>query len=140
MTLAVDLPNSLRTNDLCDDNSCSRCGQPSTAALDVFVGRAEIELVPFEADATGVHHVEFGYAEWRRNFVLYDFGFYALADNHFAILELSNPANIDSARRIEFQSATTGRGFRRTIGHAPNLFTDLIDEDHTRLALGDNAR
>ncbi len=82
--------------------------EPSTAARDDFQSCAQVQQVAFVTDAVGMHHVELGQAERRRNFVLDDLATHALADDFFAFFQAADASNIDAARRVELQSAPPG--------------------------------
>ena len=85
-----------------------------------------------------MHHVELGDPEGWRDLVLDDLGANALADDFFAIFELADAANVDSAGAVELQCAAAGRRFGAAEHHA-DFLADLVDEDNDRFALGNDA-
>ena len=109
--------------------------EPGTGAGNDLLLGAQIEDVAFVADAVLVHHVKLGDAERWSHLVLDDLGANALADDFFAIFELTNTTDIDAAGAVEFQGPAT-RGRFGAAEHHSDLLTDLVDEDNRRLALG----
>ena len=86
-----------------------------------------------------MHHVELGHAEGRCHLVLHHLHLHPLAHDVLAVFELADPAHIDTARRIELERPAA-RGRLGAAEHHADLLTDLVDENHGRLALGDGAR
>ncbi len=62
----------------------------------------------------------------------------ALADDIFAIFQLTDAADVDAAGGIKLQGAATRRGFGAA-EHDADFFADLVDEDHTGFAFGNGA-
>src|SRR5579863_9679131 len=67
---------------------------------DTFV-HAEVDEIAFARDAFAVENVEFGFAEMRSHFVLYDFGAGTGADYAIAFLDGLNAANVHAHRSIK---------------------------------------
>ena len=103
--------------------------EPGAATGDDLVHHAQIENVSLIADAPIVHHVEFGDAERRGDFVFDHLGPYSLTHDILTVFQLPNAADVDAAGTVELQRPTT-RGCFRTAKHNANLFTNLVDEDH----------
>src|SRR5579872_988325 len=101
-------------------------------------GNAEVEQIAFPGNAFAVKDVEFGFAERRGDFVLYDFCACARADNAVAFFNSLNAANVEADRSIELQRAATGGGFG-VAEHDADFFADLIDENEARLGFWNDA-
>src|SRR5690606_21981288 len=112
-------------------------GKPGTGLFHNAPFGGEIQHVAGFADALGVHDVEFGRPEWRRDLVLDYLDPVPAADNLVALLDLGSPADIHPHRGVEFKSVTTGGGLRIAEHHA-NLHADLVNEYHGGLAARNN--
>src|SRR5688500_4709564 len=75
--------------------------EPRAAPHQDLLGDAQVDDVPFVADAAGVHHIELGDPERRSDLVLHDLRAAALADDVFAVLKLADAANVDAAGAVE---------------------------------------
>src|SRR5205085_1614054 len=84
-------------------------GVPAAGSLQDFAGLAEIEDVSLVGNAAGEEHVEFRLLEGRGDLVLHDMGLDARADLHFAVLEVTDPSNVDAHAGIELEGATARR-------------------------------
>src|SRR6266404_316143 len=103
---------------------------------DTFV-HAEVDEVAFAGDTFAVENVEFGFAEGRGDFVFYDFGASAGADDAVAVLDGLNATNVNAHGGVKLQGAAAGGGFR-IAKHDANFFPDLVDEDEASLRFGDD--
>src|SRR3954468_710781 len=113
--------------------------EPRPALLDDLAIDSEIEQVAFLRNPLAIHHVELGLAERRRDLVLDDLHASAAANNHIAVFDRANAADVDANGRIELERAAARRRFG-VAEHDADLFTQLVDEDEACLRLGDNAR
>src|SRR3989338_3390152 len=98
-----------------------------------------IDDVGVARDAFVIENVKFTSSERRSNFVFDDFNLDPIADNFFAGLNLSCLPDLDSHRRIEFQSHASGS--RLGISeHNPYLHSQLIDKNNGSFGLGNDRR
>ena len=86
-----------------------------------------------------IHDIEFGLFEGRSYLVLDNFDTGPVADDVVATLEALNTPYIHTNRRIELQGTATRRCFRIS-EHDTHFFTDLVDKDRRRTALGNDSR
>src|SRR5206468_9376515 len=112
--------------------------EPCAALLDDPLVDRQIEQVAGARYAFAVHDVEFGFAKWRRHFVLHNLHAGAAADHGVAVLDAGNAADVHPDRRVEFQCPAAGGGFRVAEHHA-DLLPQLVDEDEAGFRFRDHA-
>src|SRR5262249_26677352 len=91
---------------------------------------ADVNQLAELRDSFSVHDVEFGFAERRRDFVLDDFDFGAIAHDVLAVFDLRDSPDVQAQRRIKLQRASASGGFWRS-EHYAYLLANLVDEDQT---------
>lgn len=70
--------------------------KPRARFFDNPVGDAEVNDFTHARDAFAIHNVELGFSERRRDLVLRDLDLRAIADNLFAVLDLSGAADVNA--------------------------------------------
>src|SRR5260370_6824810 len=111
---------------------------PGAGFFHDVVEDAQIEHIAQVRDALAVHDVEFSLAERSSSLVLHNFNPGAGADYDVAFFQGLDAADIHAHGRIKFEGAAAGGGLWIAEHHS-DLFTDLVDEDHARAALGHDA-
>src|SRR6476620_1444794 len=91
------------------------------------------------ADPFGVHDVELGLLERRRDLVLHDLHANVRADDVFLFLDRSNAANVETNGRVELERLST-RGRLRVAEHDTDLLAQLVNEHDRRLRARDRTR
>src|SRR6266852_707617 len=66
---------------------------------------AKVDQIALAGNAFTIEDVEFGFAEWRGNLVLHDFGARTRTDDAIAFLDGLNAPNIEANRGIKLQCA-----------------------------------
>src|SRR5205807_92843 len=101
---------------------------PGAGFLYQVLVHSQINHVALTRDAFAVHNVKLSFAEGSSSLVLDHFNFGTRTDNHIAIFNGGNTADIHANGRIKFEGAATGRGLRIAEHHA-NLLSNLVDEN-----------
>src|SRR6266478_189000 len=110
---------------------------PGTGFFEDALVDAEVNQVAFAGNAFAVENVEFGFAEGSRDFVLYDFGAGARADDPVAVLDGLDAPNVNAHGSVKLKGAAAGGGFG-IAEHDANFFPDLVDEDEAGFRFGDD--
>src|SRR5262249_19586072 len=76
---------------------------------------ADVNQLAELRDSFSVHDVEFGFAERRRDFVLDNFDFGAIAHDVLAVFDLRDAPDVQAQRRIKLQRASASGGFWRVV-------------------------
>ena len=100
---------------------------------------SEIQDVSGSGNAPAEHNVKLRFLKRRRHLVLHDFDAGAVTDHFSARLQGLRPADIEAHRSVKFQRAAAGRRLRIS-KHDPDLFPELIDEDHDAPGLAHGSR
>src|SRR5208337_2606094 len=112
--------------------------EPRTRLLDELVGDGQIEDVSFAGDPTGVHHIKLADPEGRCDLVLDNLGLDPRPGHLLAILDRSDPPDIDPCRAVELQGPAAGGGLRAA-EHDADLLAKLVDEYEHALGPRDSA-
>ena len=83
-------------------------------------------------DPLVVEDVELRLLERRRALVLHHLDARAVADNVRSVLDSADAADVQAERRVELERPPTAGGFR-VPEHHPDLFADLVREEHRGL-------
>src|SRR5512135_873043 len=122
------LPQELARVVLALADLLSTVGVPRTGFLDDPVNDAQLDDLPFAADALAVEDVEQRLAKRRRHLVLDDLDAGLVAHDLLATLDGADAANVEAYRRVELERIAAGR--RLGIAeHYADLHPDLVDED-----------
>ena len=113
-------------------------GEPAATLVDEFQLYCKIDhLTPF-GDAFAVHNIEISLFEGRRAFILDDLGACTVANDLGAVFDGLCAADVDTDRSIELQRVAAGCRLRVAV-HDSDFHTQLVDEDHDAVCLGDIA-
>src|SRR5262245_42372895 len=83
--------------------------EPGAALLDDPLVDRQVEEIARPRDALAVHDVELRLAEGRRHLVLDHFHARPPADDHVAVLDARDAADVQANRRVELEGAAAGR-------------------------------
>src|SRR5208337_1014611 len=86
--------------------------EPRPRLLDELVGDGQIEDVSFTGDPVSVHHIKLADPEGRCDLVLDNLGLDPRPGHLLAILDRSDPPDIDPCRAGELQGPAAGGGLR----------------------------
>src|SRR5438132_14321578 len=100
---------------------------------------AGVEHRALPRDAGAVDDVELSLLERRRDLVLDDLHAHAVAVRLDAVLQRLDPADIESDRRVELQSAAARRRLR-VAEHDADLLAQLVREEADRVGAVERAR
>ena len=110
---------------------------PCPAFYDYAAVRRQIQNISFSGNPFAEHDIKFCLPERRRDLILHHFDAGTVAHYFAALLQRFDPADIQTDRRIELQSAASGSRLRIAEHHA-HLLAELIDKDHHTVGLADH--
>src|SRR5690554_1233081 len=111
-------------------------GVPGAGFVDEAFFNAHVQHFGHVVDALAVHDLELGLFERRRYLVLDDFYAGFVTDHFVTVFDSADAADVQAYGGVEFQSVTTGGGFRAA-EHDADFHTDLVDEDHQAVGVFD---
>src|SRR5262249_15868789 len=111
-------------------------GEPRAGLLDDTGLDHEIDQLAGLGDALPIHNVELDGLERRRHLVLHHLDAGLVADHLLALLDGTDPPDVEPHRSVELERIAAACGLGRTEHHA-DLHADLVDEDHHAARLGD---
>src|SRR5947207_2190404 len=98
----------------------------------------QIDDVPFQTDPLFTEHVKLGLTEGRGNLVFDNLDFHPNPDRGLSLFEGTEPPHVNPAGTVKLESPPAGSRFGAA-EHDPDLFPDLVDEDHAGLRPRDGA-
>ena len=112
-------------------------GNPRALLFENLLLDAEVDEAARHRNAFVVHNVEFAFRKRRRNLVLYNLDFRAVADDLARrVFNLSDSADVDAHRGEELEGASAG-GCLGIAEHHADFFADLVRENAYALCLAD---
>src|SRR5690606_33708584 len=102
---------------------------PGTGFIHQVALNTQINHFAHVVNTLAVHNLEFGLFERRRHFVFNDFNAGFVTHHFVTLFHRAGTTDIQTHRSVEFQSVTTGGGFRAAEHHA-DFHADLVNKDH----------